>query len=256
MRSLPILVSCLTIGLASFAACAQDGPPGGPPRREGGRQGMGQPLSPEKAKAAWEVQAKGVAADLALSPEQTKALTDAYAAARTSQGEAADKMRKDMMEKAQEEGAQTAFAEIQKKTEELVKSEQAKFSKALSATLNPAQVSKAMESLGEFGAARQWDVLTDVITGFGLDSAKTAAANKTLREYVIAVGKARGGEDREAARTAMGEARKTMTDSMKGMLTEDQFAKFQASMGGGRGGQGGPGGRRPPADAPTKDGDK
>ena len=57
--------------------------------------------------------------------------------------------------------------------------------------------------------------------------------------------------DREAMRTAMQDARQKLLDTMKGILTEEQFGKFQATVGsrgmGGpppeRGPGGGPGGR-------------
>jgi hypothetical protein len=110
-----------------------------------------------------------------------------------------------------------------------------------------------MAPLGTFN--RQWDTMTAAVSGFGLESAKLSQAQKALETYVVTVDRLRGSGDREAMRTGMQDARKALSDSMKAVLTEAQFAKFQPTMGGGRGMA--PGGGRPPeGGGPDKKDDK
>src|SRR4051812_41656002 len=61
-----------------------DKQPRGEGRGQGGPGGMEQ-LSADKAKAAWDLEATGVANRLKLTGDQTKALVSAYENARTSQ---------------------------------------------------------------------------------------------------------------------------------------------------------------------------
>ena len=99
MRSFNLLVPCLAIGLTGISALAQDAPRrgnrpegerpagqpgGGQPGERGGGGQRGMQLSPEKAKAAWELTATGVAKRLGLNEEQTKGVVKAYVDARTS----------------------------------------------------------------------------------------------------------------------------------------------------------------------------
>lgn len=258
-----MIVASIAVGSIGLTASAQNAPskdkqppppsekqppPGDKPPPPRAREGMGprEPLSPEKSKAAWAAQAKGVSARLGLDETKSAAVVKAYTEARQSQGDAADKLRKDAMEKRQEGGGE-AFAEIQKKIDELNKTEREKFEKALSSSLSADQTSKASASLGLFN--RQWDVLTDTVLGFNLDAKKSSDAANAVEDYVVSFSKVRPGqpnEDRAAARTAMQEARKKLSDTMKAMLTEDQFKKFEGAMAGGMrapgprgGGQGG-----------------
>jgi hypothetical protein len=247
-----VLVSCVALGAMAFSASAQDQPrgggggppPGGPPPGGGpGGAFMGQPpLSPEKAKAAWEFQGKGVASSLGLTDEQTAALVKAYTAARTSHGEASEKLRKEMQDKMREGGGRDGFAEMQEKMDALNKSEREKLQKALLAGgLTSGQTERALTTLGSF--SRQWDGMADAVIGFNLEAGKLTPARKAMEEFVATTAKARESGDREAMRDAMQEARKKLSDTMKGLLTEEQFGKFEASMGGMRGrGPGGPGG--------------
>src|SRR5690349_1407188 len=105
MLNLKVLVCGLAVSSVSLVAVAQptdkpapkqpDSKPGQPgeraPRgggdraRGGGPGGMlGEQLSAEKAKAAWDLEATGVASRLGLNADQTKALVKAYEDARTS----------------------------------------------------------------------------------------------------------------------------------------------------------------------------
>jgi len=257
MRLANALLVCLVLGSSGSSALAQDAPPPAP-RGDGGRQpggpgggggggGGGRPreaMSPEKAKAAWDLQAQGVAAHLGFSQEQAKAVATAYAAARESQKAAADKQRKELMEKAREGGGGRGLGpEAMKAMEDLNKTEREKFEKALvSAGLSSEQATKAGASLGQFNPA--WDVMVDTLAGFKLEAAKQQQGLNAIEEFVLAGAKARTGnpEDREANREAMQGARKKLSESLKGILDEEQLKKFESSIRGAGGRQGRPGG--------------
>jgi len=276
MRSLNVFVSCLVVGSVGLAAVAQDAPvrgndgqpgqrggqpgqrggqpgqrgqPGGPGGPGGGMRG-GQQLSPEQAKAAWELQASTVAKRVGAKDDQVKSVVKAYIEARESHNAASEKMRRDMMEKAREAGgadpaagggggARGAMGEMQKAMEALNTAERAKLQKALAGILSVDQAAKANASLGTFN--RQWDTMVDTIAGFKLESAKQTKALSAIEDFVVASTKARTLEDREASRDATQDARDTLQDTLDATLTEEQLAKFRGSMGGGRG-MGGPGG--------------
>lgn len=269
-----LTVPVLSLGMLAMPALAQDEPgnappPGDAPRQRpprgdgappggpggpGGERGMQRqgPLSPEKAKAAWEWEVKGVAKSLGLTPEQTTKVIAAYTEARTSNNDAMEKMRNDMREKAQAaaqgdggapEDRAAMAAEMQKTVNEARKADADKLSAALAKDLSADQVTKAMKSLGSFNPS--WDNMVNSIAEFKLGDEKTYQALTPIEAYVIAVDKVRDSTDPEARRTAMTEARDSLTDSMKKILDEEQMGKFQRSiMGGGRmgGGMGGPGG--------------
>jgi hypothetical protein len=263
MRLVNVLVCSLALASGTLNAIAQEAPkhdggqpkgpgpggkeggPGGP-GGGGGRQGGGQRremMSPEKAKAAWEVEATGVAKRLSLSDDQTKAVVKAYTDARESQKVASEKQRKEMMEKMKEGGAGGA-GEMMKAMEESNKAERTKLETALTAAkLSSDQTSKAVASLGAFNMA--WDAMADTLSGFNLEGAKKQDALNAVEDFVVAGSKARTAspEDREAQRTAMNDARTKLMDAMKKQLTDDQMKKFEGSVRG-PGGRGGPGGGR------------
>jgi hypothetical protein len=264
MHTLRLLAGCIAIGSMGLTAVAQDGqpknerPPVRPARPDGppGDRAPRELLSPEKAKAAWTVEATGVAKHVGASDDQAKAVVIAYAAARESQAKASEKTRQELMEKAQKAGGDDGGpggrgglgAEGMKAMEEINAKEREKLHKALAATLSADQTTKAMASLGTFN--RQWDLMVDTIVGFGLDGAKQQDALNAIEEFVVVQGKIRpgagaaGGGDREAMRSAMQESRQKLNDSMKKVLSADQLTKFEeATRGGGRG-PGGPGGPR------------
>lgn len=212
---------------------------------------MRAPLAPEKAKAAQELEATGVAKRNGLNEEQTKALVKAYIDARASHQTAADKLRQEMMDKARDggddQGGRRGMGqEMMKAMQDLNKSERSKFETALGSSITADQKSKALASLGTFNA--QWDRWVDALAGFKLEAAKQQDGLNAIEDFVVSQGKAQGG-DREEMRAAMQEGRAKLVESMKKVLTEEQFAKFQESMGGGRGGRprgegGGEGGGR------------
>ncbi len=274
MRALRVVVSCVVVGTMALGAAAQPpgqpkgegrrpapaGQPGQPPAspREPGQPGPGrEALAPEKAKAAWELEATGVAKHLGAKDEQVKDVVKAYSEARTSHGAAMEKLRKEQMdkaEKARKEGGGDENSpgrgrggmgpEAQKAMEDLNKTEREKLHKALGATLSAEQATKAIASLGTFN--RGWDNMVDTIAGFKLDAGKQTTSLDAIETFVVEQAKAResAAGDREAMRTAMQDARKKLLDVMKKTLTEEQLTKFEAAMGGGRGPGGGPPARR------------
>ncbi|GJQ29905.1 MAG: hypothetical protein HBSAPP03_17890 [Phycisphaerae bacterium] len=260
MKSVHVLALSLIVGGISLSALAQNERPGqpgnrpagqpdrqpregGPPPREGGPR-MGMPALPaEKAKAAWSAQAKGVAAGLTLDAEKAGSLVKAYVEARQANTEATDKIRKEIAERREkDEEARAGIADLQKQLLEVARSSRENFEKAIAGFLAAEQVTKAMASLGTFN--RQWDIMTDTVLGFSLDATKGGEAAKAMQTYVEAMGAGRprdGGTPGEGAPANIGNARRDLMDTMKGILTEAQFKTFEESlgMGGRRGGGGG-----------------
>lgn len=266
MRSVKVVVSCLMLGTMAGGVMAQeeqprrrpqrDQQPGERPARDGDRQPgdrparEGQPgergprgqLSPEKLKAAWELQAKSVGARLGLDDAKTAALVKAYQAGRESHNAARQKLMSEMRDAAGEDGGREGMEAMREKMETMNASEKAKLEKSVSAAIGADHTGKAMASLGTFNM--QWDRMTDTVAGFGLDAAKQKEAMGAIETFVIATGKAQG-LDREEGMSIRQEARKALSDAMKKTLSEEQFGRFEASMGGGGrmgGGPGGPGG--------------
>jgi hypothetical protein len=262
MRTWKLVACSLAIGCTGLSALAQDGKPKGagadqppPPRANDGAPrgqggGRGPALSPEATKAAWELQAKGVATRLALNDEQTKALVTAYMNARESHTAASDKMRQEMMDKmaaggGNQDGARGAGREAMKAMQDMQKAEAEKFKAALGSALSPEQTEKVMGSLGSFN--RQWDMFADRVAALKLDPAKQNEALNAVEDFMAAQTKARagmGGEnfDRDAMQKAMQDARQSFLDTMKKTLSPEQYTKFEESMpmGGGRQRGGGP----------------
>lgn len=257
MRAWKMAAVLVAVGGMTVSALAQGQPgrggdrgerprqPGGPGGPGGG--GMRQVLSPEKAKAAWELQARSVAKSLGLDDAKTSAVVKAYGAARESHNAALEKMREEMRGRGRDDdaGGRRGLQEMQEAMEALNEKERGKLKDALAKTLSKEQVEKAMVPLGMFN--RQWDVIADTIAGFNLDSAKQQRAMEATRAFVVAQAEARDTDDREAMREQMQEARQELMDTMKGLLSEEQFGRFQAATMGGRGmrGPGGEGGDRP-----------
>ncbi|MGH7133740.1 MAG: hypothetical protein ACREJO_17555 [Phycisphaerales bacterium] len=272
MPNMHAIVAGLAISTLSVAALAQ--PPAAPapapkpadkapeaPKApaDAARPAQGGQLSAEKSKAAWELEANGVAKRLALKDEVTKPLVKAYTDARTSQNDAYTKLR-DEQRKARQEGGGGGGgggggAEMRTAMEAMNKKEKEKFEKALPAGLSPDQKTKVLASLGSFNM--QWDRMADAIAGFKLEPAKQQTALDAIEDNVLAIAKlnaAATGEnpDREAQRAARTEARTKLDEALKKVLSEEQMKKFEeanrpAGRNPGGGGGGGGGGGRPGA---------
>lgn len=270
-----MVVCGIVAGVLSMSALAQDqkpegqnpgqrgpgqrGPGEGGPRGGGGAGafGMGgRQLSAERAAAAWNVQATGVAARIGLNPEQTKATVAAYAAARESQRTIGDKMREEMMQKAREDGPNPEMMrDMMKKAEEVNTTEREKLQKALTAAIGADATAKVMPSLGLF--SRQWDSVVDVFSTFKLESPANQTGLNAIEEYAITNAAAQakmreaqanrgadgaGQPDREGMRAAAQEGRQKLIDAMKPILNKEQLTKLEEALPGA--GRGGPGGGR------------
>ena len=273
MQLCRLIVSSLAVGVIGLSALAQDPPPpgpGAPPARGGQGPGPGNPgrgrarLSPEKAKAAWEIEAKGVAKGLSLNDDLTSKTVAAYTEARESQSAAMEKLMRDIAEKGRSarggegdsggaggEGSRgDQRAEQQKAFADLNKSEKDKLQTALAKFLNPEQTTKAVTTLGTFNS--RWDAMVDAVVGFKLDEAKHTEALTAIQTFVEQAAKA--GEMGPRGGSPDPEARRQLTDTMKKLLNDEQFGQFQRIAGGrapggpeggrggaGRGGAGGEG---------------
>src|SRR5262245_31439295 len=262
MQLCRLIVSSLAVGVISLSALAQDPPPGpgAPPPGRGGQVpgGAGGPggrqrLSPEKQKAAWEAEAKGVAKSLTLNDELTTKTVAAYSEARQSHSTAMEKLTRETMEKpdaggGDEGGGDRASrgADLRKGITDLNKAEREKLQTALAKFLNQEQTTKAIASLGTFNP--RWDAMVDTLIGFKLEEAKNTEGLAAIQTFVEQVGKA--GEMGPRGGSPDPDARKQLTDTMKKLLSEEQFGQFQRAAGGraggapgaGRGGAGGAGG--------------
>jgi aminopeptidase N len=277
MLNLKVLVCGLAVSSMSLMAVAQsadkpaskqpDSKPGQPGERaprgggEGGRgQGMGmvEQLSPEKAKAAWDLEATGVANRLGLNAEQTKSLVKAYEDARTSHQAASEKMRKEQADKMRDaEDRREAAQGMRKAMEDMNKTEREKFTKAVTGAISGEKGTQAATALGAFNP--MWDRMVDTVSGFKLEGAKQQNVLNAIETYVGAQTKAmQGGPDSDPQdrREAVQAAREKMNASLKKELSEEQFKKFEESMpmramgqgGRGRGPGGGEGGEKPKSD--------
>lgn len=278
------LVLCgIALGSFSFGALAQNQQSGQQPGQQSERQpgqrapgegrgpGMGfggRQLSPEKAKAAWELQAKGVAGRLGLNEAQTKSLVSAYLTAREAQGTAAEKIRQEAMQAGQE-GGMEAMRESMKKIEEVSTTQRENLKKALAGSLSSEQVEKAMASLGTFN--RQWDRVVDVFGTFKLDAAQQQQGLNAIEDYAVTLAAAQaqaqaamnqrraegggpgegggagggGAGERNGIRTANQEGRQQLLTALQPLLNKEQVTKIEEALpGAGRGPGGAGGGRR------------
>ncbi len=270
MKSGKWIVFSVLAGSLSLNAMAQDKKPdqpppprapgeGGPGGGPGGGQGMpgmgfgGRQLSPERAKAAWDLEASGVAHRLGVQDDKAKAVASAYAAARESQESAAEKLRSEAMQKAQEGGNRMeAMRDALKKVDELTAGERDKLKTSLTGIIGAEQADKAIIPLGTF--SRQWDNITDTFGTFKLDASKQQEGLNAIEDYAVNLDAAQkkiranaagGGQvDREAMRAANQEGRQKLIDAMGKILNKEQMIKLEESLPGAGRGPGG-GGRRP-----------
>ena len=203
-----VVVLALVVAFACWAPCAT---------AQRGRGGPG--LSPEKAEAAWKLEAECVAKRLALATKETEGLVKAYGAARKSHQEA--------MEKLAAEAGEDRRARFEA-YRELTKKERGKLTEALKGLLKEDQIAQAMASLGTFD--RRWDRYVDLLAAFELGDEKLSKALALVEQSVIESNKAR----REAMATqdweSMRETRRTLKEkldtALAEVLSEEQQAKW------------------------------
>ncbi|MBX3357302.1 MAG: hypothetical protein KF745_02630 [Phycisphaeraceae bacterium] len=234
------------MSLPVLAQPNQGGGRGGQPqpreRQGGGPQGAGGPrqaMSPEKAKAAWELEAQSVAKKLGLSENETAALVKAYTQARESHNAATQALRERAREggggEGGDEGGRGRMREGMRELQELNAAERTKLEKSLGSSLSPEQTQKAVAVLGTFN--RRWDQMVDTIAGFNLEGAKRDQALDAIEEFVTAQAKAMPGPganrediDPEALRKTMQESRQNLTTALKPVLSEDQMKQFETML--------------------------
>jgi len=262
MRLSKMIVALSATGLLSFSTLAQDGTATGKGDQSGQtRQGDGAarqrraPLTAEKAKAAWDLEAKSVAKELNLSGDNIAKIVSAYAEARESYRTSLEKARRDAAEKAKQSAsggdaktqgdAKTPAdanagkggaarsrtpSEAQKAAAEVLKTEQDKLKTALAKFLSEDQNTKAMASLGSFD--RSWDAMVNTVAEFSLGEVKTIEALQPVQTYVVSIHKPRIAATGDAARTTNRQARQDLLDAMKKVLNAEQMTQFERSVGG------------------------
>jgi hypothetical protein len=220
------------------------------PGAGGGMRGM-EPLAPEKAKAAWDLEANTVATRLGLSADQTKSLVTAYEGARTTQTAAVEKLRKeqaDKMEKLRDgdrQDRQDAMQSMRKAMEDLNKTNKENLTKAVTTAVPGDSGTKAAAALASYNQIS--DRMVDTVSGFKLDNTKQQNVLKAIEDFSSEQAKNVGGnpDDRQERQEAMQAARDKFNAAVKKDLTDEQVKKLEESMpGGGRGMGGGGGGGR------------
>lgn len=261
MNRLSIAASCVVLSVATLPLAAQDAPRRGRPNADRPAQQRdaqpgeraGQPgerggprnlqLSPERAKAAWEVAATAVSKRLGLSEDQTKGVVKAYVAARESHNTASQKLRDQMRERmrdADEGDMRERAEETRKAMDDLNTAERTKLAAALKDVVGAELSEKAVASLGLF--APNWDRMVDVIAGFKLEAGKQQDALNAVETFIVSQAKIARDAERDERMEAMRSGREKLIGALKPILSEEQMAQFEQSMGGGRG-RGGEGGR-------------
>lgn len=244
-------------------------PPDAPqrsPRERGQGQGRPQPMTAEQLAPAWKAQAGHVAGELALDAEPGAALIAAYVDARTAHHEAVEKARQELIEQARAAeppaeaednddeaagageagrrggGRGAAFMEkLRQRQQALLAEHRAALQQKVAGELTAEQTEKAIDALGQFD--RGWDSLTTVLVEFKLPDETMHRAMDAIDPYLAEVAKAREVEDREAMREALVAARQKLSQDMKDILDDEQWRRFQRTLGGGRGEGRGMGGR-------------
>jgi Spy/CpxP family protein refolding chaperone len=251
MRTARVLISLLTIVVIGSSTYAQDAQPGNRPPDRGRQRGEGpgpramQPMPIERARAAWEAQARVVAETLKLESHAAGGLTQAYVDARARHRQADEDLRAQIAAKREEgESGREAIGELRQKLLELNRTAPEELRKTLGALLSEEQTNKAMASLGLF--SRQWDLMADAILGFHLDGEKTSRAMAATLEFIEATGRGRtprqDGREPPARPT---DARAKLDEALKSILTGEQFEKFREATSPRRA-EGGPSRNEPP----------
>ncbi len=185
------------------------------------RGGFGGPqLSPEKAEAAWKLQADSALADLKFdNKEQAEKVCEAYVAARKSQQVAMNELRESS---GGGRGMWQAFQELRQQ-------ERDKLSEALNAILNEEQTTQAMASLGTFSGS--WDRFVDVLASLGLEKDALSPALKLVLAHTVdtqkALSEAMANQDFESLRSRWPELKATLDAGLAEVLSEEQLAKWK-----------------------------
>ena len=279
MKRTGLLIALLALAVGCLPAYAQDDPPG----RPGGGMGRArapqrsQRLTPEKAQAAWKLQAQGVAKGLALKEKNTAKMVEAYAKARQSYADAVQKLREERQNDPDRPrggqggqggrggrggqagqagqagqggqgagGTGAAGGPPDRQDDDARQNMQEQMQELLKAEQEKLDADLAMFIAGDqlkyagyvLGSFdNSWDVMVDMIAGFKLGEEKTFQALKPIEAYVAEITKLRGTGERGANAQPMQEARQKLDRAMGSILDEQQMARFRRS-GAGRGAAG------------------
>lgn len=274
MRSVKLVAAATLIGVVAMPVLAQDRPVRPP---QGGERPAGQPaggrqapLSPEEAKAAWESQAKALAAGQNLDETVTKKLVEVYLKSRQSHADAGNQLRERIREQMRERGGGggggagggggggrggegrgggggagappgggAAMGEFQQALEALNKAEREKLAADLKGVVEGKVYERALAAFGSFDP--QWDNMANAINKMKLAPETHLGVLWAVEEYVVSAAKARENtSDRQGTIQAVMQARQKMMNEVKELLNEEQFGQFQRASGGpGMGGAGG-----------------
>jgi hypothetical protein len=223
-----------------------------PPQRDRVRQDRperpagprAEALSPERLAAAWEWEARTVAAALKLDDAGASSVAEHWKAVRTELQARVREMAQERQAaggaagERGERGARGArgggdaagpAAELRAKAMETLKTR-------LSGTLSGEQLDTAMKAFGVQTMA--WDRSTDAVLQMKLEAGKRQQTLLALHTYLASQERIRAmaeGGDREAMRQAMQEARSTLQVSLAETLSEEQAGELMAAMGPARG---------------------
>lgn len=261
------LVCGLTLGVIAFAGqnvCAveRQPPQKSVPETTSRDRPTRDPMTPEKAKAAWALEAAGVGRRVGATEDQIKVVADAYAKTRERYRRSADGLDEAALRKAKNigkalnvidnvvntaEARNNAFnrlgSELQRDQDQLKAAEQKELRRVISGTLSAEQTSDAMVSLGTFDTS--WDLMADAVAGFDLDPEKQQRTLETVEVFVRGYDKlsplasghglppgtpAEKSKALETARKELRQLRLTLNDSMKDILSPEQFTRFEAAQ--------------------------
>ena len=179
----------------------------------------GPRLEPEKAEAAWKLQAECVANDVGLKKKKAAKLVDAYVASRKSCQESTAKIFQE------EGGDRRARMEAYRK---VIGEERGKLEAALKGILKEKPLTQAMSSLGTFDG--RWDRYVDTLSGLGLGKKEQNKSLTLVNQYVVdstaAMQKARESGDRESMRGVRRELKEKLDTALAAVLSEEQQAKW------------------------------
>lgn len=176
-------------------------------------------LAPEKARAAWKMQARCVAKQLGLSRQKTDQLENTYMNARTTHQQAASKLE-------EQEG------DRRERYEALLKlrvTERGNLENVLKGFLEEEEAARAIASLGAFDT--QWDGYVDSLAGYRLSEESLSTALALLNQYVAASNKAMRealADDNYYAWFDMRrELKEKLDSSLASVLPEKQLAQWK-----------------------------
>ena len=247
MRLIRILMAVLAITVISLPVQAQDQGQRRRPQR-GERPQMGQRLTDEQAKAAWELQAATMAKGLEVKGENAKKMVELYVKARQSYAKGMEDLRAKRQEANRGDrergegqappdrrrgGQRGVGTEAREEMTKLADAERKKLADGLGAFLEGRELEYATEVLGSFNPG--WDNMVHAISVLKMDKDKTGQALKVIEAHIAETVVLRRSGDRDGQREAQAAARAKLTEKMKAILDEEQFAQFQQAMGGRRG---------------------